>query len=803
MLRILAYGFPLDANFGGPSVVHGLHDALERVYPGCGLVVYQQRKVEPVSASDQSCPVRHFPYWKRVFRFYRDGILLKWFGRRPRSAAAAQFWDDFRAADAVVDIYAICFCSTIRTHMSTTSRRQAVRVFLQAFGIGLMARLWGKLSVKSASSFGPLEKKTDVLLARLACRWALTRIVAREEESRRQLVEVARVRRAVEVAPDLANTWAPPVPRAPRPRIGFAVSFQSENQWRRRNLDYMKFMRELVAHACAYGDCEVVLLPNQTDHGGGRSDVVIAEEIRAALGDASRVFVFDTVGSSPTALREMIATCSLVVSCRYHACVAAFASAVPTLVLGWHCKYRELVRHYGQERWMLSTEACAKTDVRAVLDALWHARSEVEAELRRRRLDVVAAVDRSVSRLFEGVGDGRRVDGSTSRGGGAVRTLFAGAFLVFLAVFAMGAVSRLRPGLRNLPVDSFEAARAYVAHELAERFPRKNDFVDLNGASCHVAGFRLCNHRLRYRDGTLGRSYEAFTGEHARNVPSRIRMESVCCRKRGIPYLLVVPPCRIDLDGRLFPRGWEVPNPNQAGMGVVRELETEGIPVLNLIPVFAATPESVRRGFFETDHHWRYETALRATGMVVDRLAELLGDGSLKAHPNLDGRNWEWREDGEGFLGSHGRRVGRYFGGSSRFRYCVPRFETSLRRRNVSRKKTFRGDFVEAEMETRRLATGNPYGANKYALYTGPDVGLQVHENPRAPSSRSVFLVKDSFGDPVAAFLATVFRRVVQVDPRRLPPDESVERLIARHSPDVVVDVCAASSLFADAERRK
>ena len=400
MAKILAYGFPLDANFGGPSVVHGLRAALTSLYPGHELVVYQQRKVDPVSVLDLDFPVREFPYRKRLFKFYRDGLLLKFFGRRSRGASSARFWDDFRAADAVVNVYAICFCSSIRTYMSTTSRLHALRILFQAFGIGLMARLWGKLSVKSTSSFGPIEKGSDAFRARLACRWAFTRIVAREEAGRRELEVRAKVGRRIEVAPDLANAWRPARPPVARPRIGVAVSFQSEIQWQKLGLDYMRFMRELVAHAAGKDGCEVLLLPNQTVRMGGRTDVAVAEELRASLPGLPGITVFDAISSSPTALREAIASCSAVVSCRYHTCVAAFASGVPTLVLGWHCKYEELVKRYGQERWMLSTEACASMDVKKEFDELWNRRSSIAAELAARGPDVVAAAVDSVAYLF-------------------------------------------------------------------------------------------------------------------------------------------------------------------------------------------------------------------------------------------------------------------------------------------------------------------------------------------------------------------------------------------------------------------
>lgn len=38
MTKILVYGFPLDANFGGPSVVHDLRAALKRVCPNVNLL---------------------------------------------------------------------------------------------------------------------------------------------------------------------------------------------------------------------------------------------------------------------------------------------------------------------------------------------------------------------------------------------------------------------------------------------------------------------------------------------------------------------------------------------------------------------------------------------------------------------------------------------------------------------------------------------------------------------------------------------------------------------------------------------
>lgn len=84
-------------------------------------------------------------------------------------------------------------------------------------------------------------------------------------------------------------------------------------------------------------------------------------------------------------------------------------------------------------------------------------------------------------------------------------------------------------------------------------------------------------------------------------------------------------------------------------MRVAESLREQNVEVLNLIPAFAQTVADVNRCFFETDHHWRYATALCATRMLVDRLADLLVDASLKGENRLKESNWKWRDMGSVF----------------------------------------------------------------------------------------------------------------------------------------------------------
>lgn len=398
-LKILAYGFGLEDNFGGPSVVHGLSAAVARLYPDSELVVYQPKSVDPVSVSDLSVPVKEFPYRRHPVKFYRDWLLLKLFGRRSRSKACAAFWDDFNAADAVAYIYPICFCAKIKTDVGVSTRRGALAALLKVFGIGLLARLSGKLSVKTTASFGPMENAGNAFLARLACRFAFTRVVARENECRREMREVAHVTREIPVAPDLANCWrSEDAVRSPDV-LGVSVSYQSERQCARLSVDYVALMRGLIEHASSALGCRILILPNQFKK-SGRDDAEVARAIMDALPPGVDVRCFDARHFSPSALHDAIAGCAAMVTCRYHSCVAAFASGVPQLVLGWHCKYLDLCAWYDATGYVVSQEDFRLDRLCAKLDEIWRNRAALGEAIAGRRPEVERAVLSSVRHVF-------------------------------------------------------------------------------------------------------------------------------------------------------------------------------------------------------------------------------------------------------------------------------------------------------------------------------------------------------------------------------------------------------------------
>ena len=405
MSEVLAYGFKLSENFGGPSVLHGFRAALEKVAPGTGIVYYDPAPIDPVAVSDMDFPVREFPYTKRIRAFLKDWARQKLLRRLPKDAGRRRFWEDYRAADAVVNIYAICFCGNwgVRTvARKHASRKLCLRRMLEQFLPNLVARLDGKVSVKSTSSYGELCTDAVRTIARWSARWCFTRMVAREEESRRQMRELAGARRDMPVAPDLANLLPYAVRASDRPVVGIVTSFQIERKWAGSAEGYLDCMRSLVRHVRDDFGCEVLLIPNQINGPDGRGDAEVADDILAGVPDRTGLSVFDMAGSGACALKSAIAACAAVVSPRYHSCVAALSSGVPLLTLGWHYKYGELMALYGQSSRALPTERCTVRELRDQFDRLWADREKIRTVLAAKGAEVSGAVLNSVKWMLEG-----------------------------------------------------------------------------------------------------------------------------------------------------------------------------------------------------------------------------------------------------------------------------------------------------------------------------------------------------------------------------------------------------------------
>lgn len=394
MRRVLVYSYSSESNYGGVSVILGFRELLRQVDPTAEMICVEDGPVPVFAREENDFPSIRWPY-SRTGRFWTDYVRFRIFGKKPRDPACAAWWRWFDAADTVVNLHGIAFCSKLKRAKRPPAFVVAAKFLLKVFVPNFVARLSGKLSVKSTASFGPADAWADRLTAWLSSRFVFDRMVAREMDSAHELQRIARMKDAPILAPDVANLMPVPDVRPEPDLVGIVTSFQMERQWKSKDGGYLEMMVGLADYLVAKG-FRIVLIPNQ-DNGEHsrpvrRSDSRVAADILARVSDSSRVSVATVCGRSGLERKSDIVKCSLLISPRYHACVSAMTCAVPTLMLGWHAKYRELARLYGQEEWLLPSEKCSLKGLEETFERMMARRGAIADSIRAHQPAVRQAV---------------------------------------------------------------------------------------------------------------------------------------------------------------------------------------------------------------------------------------------------------------------------------------------------------------------------------------------------------------------------------------------------------------------------
>lgn len=150
-----------------------------------------------------------------------------------------------------------------------------------------------------------------------------------------------------------------------------------------RGEDYVGEVARLVDHITGELGRPVFLVAHSARGNTDKThnnDLPLCREIYARLQDTSKVLFVDAeLGSQ--GLRYLIGRCDLFVASRFHAMVSSLATGVPTLVIGWSHKYREVLDMFGLAEWALGHDAATEEGVRAKLGELVERRAAVREQL--------------------------------------------------------------------------------------------------------------------------------------------------------------------------------------------------------------------------------------------------------------------------------------------------------------------------------------------------------------------------------------------------------------------------------------
>jgi colanic acid/amylovoran biosynthesis protein len=164
--------------------------------------------------------------------------------------------------------------------------------------------------------------------------------------------------------------------------VGVCPSVVLQKKVDQRGGDYVGQLVAFIEAIRAQGK-RVLLVPHSVRTGTEKThnnDLPLCREIHARLRLGDDLLFVDRELTSQQ-LRYLIGRCGLFVASRFHAMVSSLAMAVPTLVIGWSHKYREVLEMFDLEEWAFGHDQLTPDHLAARFADLDARRTEVKAKL--------------------------------------------------------------------------------------------------------------------------------------------------------------------------------------------------------------------------------------------------------------------------------------------------------------------------------------------------------------------------------------------------------------------------------------
>ena len=201
---------------------------------------------------------------------------------------------------------------------------------------------------------------------------------------------------------------------------------------------------------------------------------------------------------------------------------------------------------------------------------------------------------------------------------------------------------------------------------------------------------------------------------------------------------------------------------------------------------------SEAEAFFITDHHWKPKSAIWATAKICNELNNRYGFEYDKSMFDLSNYNIKTYEDW--FLGSQGKKVGRFFTDLyvDDIDIITPKFDTSLTVSQPLKKESKTGTFEETLISKVRYEEKGYYDYNPYVAYTGGDYHIQTIENLNNTEGKDILVIRDSYAAALTPFLSLTAHNTHMLDLREMSGMygdrvASVSQYIEEMKPDYVI----------------
>lgn len=273
-------------------------------------------------------------------------------------------------------------------------------------------------------------------------------------------------------------------------------------------------------------------------------------------------------------------------------------------------------------------------------------------------------------------------------------------------------------------------------------------------------------------EGKLHYSYFTTEAGDTSEITKRLNRFSRQIEEK-CPLVFVLPPDKYIEGHTQFPKGIPYHMNNETSDAFLARLDDYGIANLDLREGLKDSGLDMSDVFFTTDHHWKIETAFWASSEFCRWMNDTFGEHLDEDGYYADLNNYNQIVYEDIFLGSMGRKTGRYYAGADDFTLIYPVFSTNYQLTNsLNDELVYSGRFEEALLASPVFReTDKPFDTDVYMAYLYGNPAFTHIENLDQEDGLNLCIIKDSFAVPFAAFTSLRCHTVDMIDPRYYEED--------------------------------
>jgi len=324
----------------------------------------------------------------------------------------------------------------------------------------------------------------------------------------------------------------------------------------------------------------------------------------------------------------------------------------------------------------------------------------------------------------------------------------------------------------------------------------RGTYINLSGFMANAMGQPLMNERVKLKNGHLASvSTESIAPAVLEDTARNVIFLSKKQAEIGGQFLFVMCPTQVSKYEDLLPPGYSYPY-NDAADQLIALLRNESVACLDLRDSMKDAGMTHDQAFLVTDHHWTSQTGFWAYGEILQKLAGMNAISAVDPF-FIDENNFEYVTYEEAFLGSSGRRTGRYFAGVDDVTFLKPAFATNISISVPARSLDLTGRYEDICYNTDvSLDYEDPdyFNTNPYGLWGWGDTPITHWRNESAPEDKKCLLIGESFGNIPFSLMSLYFTSCDELDMRYNTDD--FPSYFYDYQPDIVVlEVCVGNTI--------